>query len=95
VDKITKRVEHIAICVKGKSDRDWVTLSLWRDDENPEFCPIRALLTYLAKANLKAGFLFPKWDDLKLHTDAGNTQEPATFSQPVTYYYLRNELKVC
>jgi len=93
VDKESKTVNHIVVAIQGKTDKKFVSLSLWRDDEYPEFCPIRALLTYLGKANLKEGVLFPQWDELQKHLDE-NTGEPGTFREPASYYYLKNALKV-
>ena len=50
----------MGMCLKvfGKSDKDWVTLMLWADDECPEFCPVCLLLVYLYVSKIKGGFLF-------------------------------------
>ena len=93
VDRRDKCINHLAVWVRGKADKDWVLLSLWRDDDNPEFCPIRVLMIYLAAANLGEGScLFPNWNDLEKHALAGE-EEPAVFHVSVTYYYIRNQLR--
>lgn len=93
VDKREKRVEHLALFVRGKADTEYVLLSLWRDDDNPEFCPVRALLVYLAAANLKSGVLFPTWDTaFERHALTAGGQ-PGQFKTPVTYAYIRTNLK--
>ena len=91
LDKNRKRVEHMALWVRGKADKDYVLLSLWRDDENPEFCPIRAVLIYLAAANLSGGCLFPVYKDLEKH-HVDNTQAKS-FKEHVSYNYIRIEMK--
>lgn len=92
VNKEHKRVEHLAVWIRGKGDKSYSLLSLWRDDETPEFCPIRALLIYLAAANLNDGYLFPNYSDLeKHHLDAAAA--PVSFRRPVSYNYIRKELK--
>ena len=93
VDIQNTTVDHLVVWIKGKSDTKAVSLSLWRDDENPEFCPICALLTYLGKANLEGGYSFPDWADLKEHMDA-NPGVAASFRTPALYYYLKLALKV-
>jgi hypothetical protein len=51
----------MGICVKvfDKADTDWVTLTLWTDDECPEFCPVCLLLVYIHLTKIQGGFLFP------------------------------------
>jgi hypothetical protein len=48
-------------------------LKIWKDDENPEFCPVRILFCYLKATGIKSGYLFPSWFTLKagIH-DKGN-----------------------
>ena len=92
LNKEKRRVEHLALWVRGKSDKEYVLLSLWRGDENPEFCPVRAVLIYLAAANLSGGCLFPRYDDLEEHHVAENPKA-ISFKKHVTYGYFRLELK--
>ena len=92
VNKQHKRVEHLAIWIRGKGDKSYSLLSLWRDDETPEFCPVRALLIYLAAANLNDGFLFPNYHDLEKH-HLSAAAAPTSFDHPVSYGYIRKELK--
>ena len=51
----------MGICIKvfGKTNTDWVTLTLWTDDECPEFCPVCLLLFYSHLTKTQGGFLFP------------------------------------
>jgi hypothetical protein len=91
IDKKNKRIESIVLKVRGKSDLDWVSLTLWRDDQNPEFCPIRALMVYLAKANLKDGYLFPKVQ----HVSANfSVKEPQSYDVHNTYEQFLHSLRV-
>jgi hypothetical protein len=49
--------------VKGKSDKKSVHLCIWRDDDIPELCLLRHLLTYVHLAGIKEGeLLFPNLD---------------------------------
>ena len=99
VDKQQKRVEHIALWVRGKADTEYVLLSLWRDDENTEFCPVRCVLVYLAAANLqKESYLFPNWDDFRDHAIENNKKDttdrrPSVFERHCSYSYIRSHLK--
>jgi hypothetical protein len=61
VDKEVCRIDRLVVWVKGKTDKKPVNLCLYRDDENPEFCPIRHLMAYLAYTNIDSGYLFPAW----------------------------------
>ena len=54
-----RNVMGISIKVFGKADTDWVTLTLWTDDECPEFCPVCLLLVYGHLTKIQGGFLFP------------------------------------
>lgn len=92
LNKERKRVEHLALWVRGKGDKQYVLLSLWRDDENPEFCPVRAVLIYLAAANLSGGCLFPRYEDLEDH-HVDKDSAAKSFEHSVTYGYIRTELK--
>jgi hypothetical protein len=51
----------MGICMKvfGKDDTDWVMLTLWMDDECPEFCPVCLLLVYIHFTKIQGDFLFP------------------------------------
>jgi hypothetical protein len=31
-------IQGMCVLVNGKTDKTWVLLMIWRDDENPEFC---------------------------------------------------------
>jgi hypothetical protein len=62
VDVEAGRIEKLVVWVQGKSDTEPVTLCIYRDDDNPEFCPIRHLMTYLSYTKIEGGYLFPDWD---------------------------------
>ena len=40
-------VEGLTFLVKGKGDKVYIPLTMWRDDNNPEFCPICHILIYI------------------------------------------------
>uniref|UniRef100_A0A7S1YFQ7 Uncharacterized protein n=1 Tax=Grammatophora oceanica TaxID=210454 RepID=A0A7S1YFQ7_9STRA len=62
VSRNPARINSLVVWVKGKGDTQAVSLRLYRDDDNPEFCPIRHLMLYIVAAKLKGeGFLFPAW----------------------------------
>ena len=63
VDREKNRINRIVVWVKGKQDKEPQTLVLYRDDENPEFCPVRHLLIYLATSKIDGGCLFPEWKE--------------------------------
>jgi hypothetical protein len=62
VDVEVERVEKLVVWVKGKCDTEPVTLCIYRDDENPIFCPVRHLLTYMSYTKIKGGYMFPDWN---------------------------------
>ncbi|RQM28116.1 hypothetical protein B5M09_013478 [Aphanomyces astaci] len=53
-------VTMLAVRIKGKTDTDWVVLSIFRDETCPELCLVRAILAWLhlSKHN-GSGYLFP------------------------------------
>jgi len=53
-------VEALAVEIQGKSDNEIVILQLWRDDINPELCPIKHLLVFVHLSGSNSGYLFPK-----------------------------------
>lgn len=67
-------VRCLVVSVKGKSDDQEVLLRLFRDDENPDFCPVRHLLLYVKEIGTgESGFLFPPLNQIKSRKDS-NTQ---------------------
>ena len=52
-------VRNVAVHVQGKCDPCPQLLSLWKNDEFPEFCPIRALFSCLKVTKIRSGFVFP------------------------------------
>lgn len=52
-------VEKMLFKVKGKADKHYVYLSLKRNDEFAQLCPVRHLLFYLHVTGIKEGFIFP------------------------------------
>ena len=74
-----------AICVEvcGKSDKKWVSMMIWTDDECPEFCPVRLLLSYVHCSGIKGGVLFPVEADLR------NPPNDGIFQTPLTYKVMR------
>jgi hypothetical protein len=58
-------IQGMCVLVNGKTDKTWVPLMIWRDDENPEFCLVRHLLTWIKIAGIKdGGYLFPHPDNI-------------------------------
>lgn len=93
VESPENRVDSLVVWVKGKTDKHRVFLRLYRDDENPDFCPIRHLLCYIQATGLKGGCLFPKWELLKPYLDnpsAGN----GVFDTHVTYENFLGRMQV-
>ena len=78
----------MGMCLKvfGKSDKDWVTLMLWTDDECPEFCPVRLLLVYIYVSKIKGGFLFPSEAELN------NPPSDGIFVTQVSYGVMRERV---
>ena len=93
VETNPERIDRLVLWVKGKSDTDKVWLSLYRDDENPEFCPIRHLLAYVRCMKLTGGYLFPAWEFLKPHLANDGSRE-GSFDQHVTYAHFRDRMQV-
>ena len=78
----------MGMCLKvfGKSDKDWVTLMLWTDDECPEFCPVCLLLVYIYVSKIKGGFLFPSKVELN------NPPSDGIFVTQVSYSVMRERV---
>ena len=73
------KVQSLVLKVKGKSDPHPVELCLFRDDECPEFCPVRHLLLYMKIAGIVpgcSGYLFPTFASLK--TNPGTVRSFST-----------------
>ncbi len=58
-------IQALCLEVRGKSDKQRVQLLIWKDDENPVFCPVRFLLLYIKVSGIKSGYLFPTEYELK------------------------------
>jgi integrase len=52
-------VDSLLVQIKGKRDFHPVHFAIWSDDECPDFCPVRALLTWLSFSGIRGGFIFP------------------------------------
>jgi hypothetical protein len=52
-------VRAVALWVQGKTDQTRKYLYIWRDEQCPEFFPLRHLLVYLAITGIKTAVLFP------------------------------------
>jgi hypothetical protein len=68
-------VKQLCFFVKGKTDNVGVHLLVHADDEIPQLCPIRALLTYLHVSGIRSGFIFPHSDiihNLQTEEEAGS-----------------------
>ena len=61
----TGHVKSLATKVQGKCDSKEVHLSLWSDTECSEFCPVNALLIWIALSGTQGGFIFPDKDFFK------------------------------
>ena len=77
--------------VQGKTDHIPVMLTLFWDDEYPEFCPIRVLLWYLKIFNIKSGFLFPPVTELERCRDTPDIEVRCT--EPLPYITFLRHLK--
>lgn len=58
------RIESLVLKVFGKSDKRWIKLALFSDNEYPDLCPIRPLLVYMHLIGIKDGYLFPSEAEL-------------------------------
>ncbi|KAL7562739.1 hypothetical protein ACA910_013241 [Epithemia clementina (nom. ined.)] len=87
------RVDQIVLWIKGKTDTEEQCLSLFRDDDNTEFCPVRALLVYIDSAKLEGPYLFPKAELLEDHLSGDNVGDVIWEDFPYSYTDLLNELK--
>lgn len=68
-------VRAICVSVQGKTDDKPHLLTLFKDDETPEFCPIRALFSHLKTTGIKTGYLFPSPEGLqRKFSDTNNSQ---------------------
>ncbi|KAJ3287457.1 hypothetical protein HDU76_007820, partial [Blyttiomyces sp. JEL0837] len=45
--------------INGKATAKYVNLTAWNDDDHPEMCPVRALLTYIHICKPQGEYLFP------------------------------------
>ncbi|RHY80020.1 hypothetical protein DYB26_010800 [Aphanomyces astaci] len=68
-------VTTLAVQIRGKTDKKkWIVLSLYRDDQCPELCPVRAVLAWIhLSRHPGTGYLFPH------DKDATKCYPPATF----------------
>lgn len=57
-------IETLCVKIRGKCDRNDVRLQLFKDNECPEFCPVRHLLVYMACSGITSGSLFPSPKEL-------------------------------
>lgn len=93
-------VEFLTIQVMGKDSNKYTTLRLYKDDDHPEFCPVRHLLAYIHSAGIGGmsnGYLFPDWKDLLSHLNARHKecqQLKRSFEKPIQYADFLKRLKV-
>jgi hypothetical protein len=62
---LMQTIEHLAVHVFGKVDKQWIPLRLYADNEFPDLCPVRVLLIFLYLIDWKGGYIFPS--DKELH----------------------------
>lgn len=93
VEFAQNRVDSLVVWVEGKSDKEKVFLRIYRDDDNPVFCPIRHLLCYLQATGIKGGFLFPQWDLLKAFLDSPSSGD-GVFETHLTYENFLDRVQV-
>ena len=94
----------MGICRKllCKADTDWVSLTLWTDDECPEFCPVHLLLVYIHLTKIKVvSFPHKNWNFITNHLVVFLSHRPllvflesvlhclSKMSQDCLYYLLR------
>jgi hypothetical protein len=53
------KVVSLSFVVLGKADKRPITLTMWYDNDFPEFCPVRHLLLFLGKTGITSGYFFP------------------------------------
>ena len=66
-------VKSLVTKIRGKKDTKDVYLQLWNDTECDEFCPVTAVLIWIALSGSEKGFIFPadvgaKWTQRKCNT---------------------------
>ncbi|MGH3054270.1 MAG: hypothetical protein ACRDL7_04745, partial [Gaiellaceae bacterium] len=65
--------------IMGKSDDVLIPMMLWADNDIPELCPVRHLLTYCYLIQITGGYLFPSGPSLLAPPTDG------IFEQPINY----------
>jgi hypothetical protein len=93
-------VLFLTLQVMGKDSNQYTILRIYRDDDHPEFCPVRHLLAYIYAAGIggmRKGYLFPEWKELSGHMQArfkDKSQLRRSFEEPVKYDDFLKRLKV-
>ena len=77
-DRATNQITALAIKIKGKCDRGWTILMIYRNDRIPKLCPVTPLLlvgnALLSKDRIH---IFPNKTTLeRIVADTGNTKMP-------------------
>jgi hypothetical protein len=88
------RIDELVVKVQGKCDDEPVWLSIFRDDENPEFCLVRLIMVYLGTSKIEDGFLFPDPEELMENLKSENPNPKTSFESHITYYKLLELIKV-
>ena len=81
------KLQHLCLQVEGKCDEQPVLLLLHRDDETPEFCPVRIILSYAKATGIRSGYLFP---DARILSTSESSAVP---SEPMAYKTFLSKLK--
>ena len=64
-------IHSLCFRIFGRSS-GWTHMTLWIDEECPEFCPVSILLSYIHCSGIKSGFLFPSEEELLNPPDNGD-----------------------
>ena len=77
-------LHNLCFTVLGKSDKELIYLSLWKDDDCPDFCALRALLVYVFLTGIKEGPLFVTEVELKAMPANGVTTTQISYGSIMT-----------
>ena len=64
-ETIAIRIKGVYMINVGKTDKVIKTMTLWRDHQNPKFCPVLHLQLYMYLIGWRGGQLFPSTEELK------------------------------
>jgi hypothetical protein len=86
-------LKAIAWDIKGKSDKVIVHLLMWRDDINPELCPVRAFLCFIYLAGYESGYFFMSKEKLDGVNELSSTKNTVQLEESVSYGSYHKKIK--